>query len=230
MTPKIFCAIDTADMDQALKLVNLLAPLSMHFKLGLQFFTAHGMAGIDKIRAAAGGSTEIFLDLKFHDIPKTVAGAVRSAAAANAQFLTIHATGGKAMMEAAVAAAQETPQKPKILAVTVLTHLDEKDLIESGQTGPIAAQSLRLAQMAAETGADGIVCSARELVNLRKTLGKNFLLVVPGIRPEGAPQNDQKRTMTPEQAIALGADYLVIGRPITAAPDPVAVAKSLLKG
>jgi orotidine-5'-phosphate decarboxylase len=228
MTPKIFCAIDTADMERALGLVRQLSALPLHFKLGLEFFIAQGIAGVEKIREASGGKADIFLDLKLHDIPKTVERAVRAAGAARPQFLTIHASGGRTMMEAAIAAAQSLPQKPKILAVTVLTHLDQKDLIECGQMGPIAAQVNRLAHLAAESGADGVVCSPREITTLQQNFGKNFLLVVPGIRPEGTPPNDQKRTMTPKQALALGANYLVIGRPITEAPDPVAVAKSLL--
>ena len=225
---KIFCAIDTADLAPALKLVQKLSALPLHYKLGLKFFAAQGLAGVEKICAVAGRKAEIFLDLKFHDIPNTVEGAVRSALKAEPQFLTIHASGGIAMMKAAVAAAHATARKPKILAVTVLTHLDDRDLAGVGQYTPVDEQVLRLARLAKESGVDGVVCSPHEIELLREEMGKGFLLVVPGIRPAEAKQGDQKRTMTPEQAIKLGADYLVIGRPITDAADPLAAAKKIL--
>ena len=224
MTARVFCAIDTADLDQALNLTHQLSGLPLDFKLGLEFFTAQGISGVEKIRSAAA-KAEIFLDLKFHDIPNTVAGAVRSAVKAGPQFLTVHASGGKVMMQAAVDAAAG---KTKILAVTVLTHLDEKDLAQSGQSGPVADQVLRLAQLAAEAGVGGVVCSPREIALLRKNFGQDFLHVVPGIRPAQAAPDDQKRTLTPREAIGLGANYLVIGRPITSAPDPAGAAKQIL--
>ncbi len=228
MTPRIFCAVDTADPAQAMKLVRQLSGLPLHFKLGLEFFTAQGLAGVEKIRAVMSGKAELFLDLKFHDIPNTVAGAVRSALEANPQFLTVHAAGGSAMMRAAVEVVHTVSRPPKILAVTVLTHLDEKDLASVGQSVPVAGQVLRLARLAQESGVDGVVCSPREIEMLRKNLGRDFLLVVPGIRPAAAAADDQKRTLTPEQAIALGADYLVIGRPITESADPSAAARQIL--
>jgi orotidine-5'-phosphate decarboxylase len=224
----IFCAIDTPNIDRALSLVRQLSPLPLHFKLGLEFFTAQGIAGVEQVRAASGDKADIFLDLKLHDIPNTVAGTVRAAARAKARFLTVHASGGKAMVQAAVKASEEV-NGPKILAVTVLTHLDDKDIVESGQMGPIADQALRLAYLAAEAGADGVICSPREISALRGSFRQGFLLVVPGIRPPGAAKNDQKRILTPQQAVALGADYLVIGRPITEAPDPLAAAKTILE-
>jgi orotidine-5'-phosphate decarboxylase len=226
--PGVFCAIDTADLAEALKLVKRLSGLPLHYKLGLKFFSAQGLAGVEKIRAVAGRKAEIFLDLKFHDIPNTVSGAVRSALRAEPQFLTVHASGGKAMMRAAVEAAHAESRRPKILAVTVLTHLDNADLASVGQKAPVADQVLRLAHLAQESGVDGAVCSPHEIEALRAELGKKFLLVVPGIRPVGAVEDDQKRTMTPEEAMQLGADYLVIGRPITGAADPVRAAKDIL--
>lgn len=227
MTVRIFCAIDTAELEQAVQMVRKLSDTPLHFKLGLEFFIAQGVAGVEKIRAAAGKSAEIFLDLKFHDIPNTVAGAVRSALKAKPQFLTVHASGGAAMMKAAVEAANK---QTKILAVTVLTNLDDTDLSSVGQSVPASEQVLRLARLAQKSGVDGIVCSPHEIEILRKNLGKDFLLVVPGIRRADSAQGDQKRTMTPKQAVDLGADYLVIGRPITGASDPLLAARSILEG
>lgn len=228
MPRRIFCAIDTADLTQALRLVKKLSVVPLHYKLGLKFFSAQGLAGVEKIRAVAGRKSDIFLDLKFHDIPNTVSGAVRAALKAEPEFMTVHASGGKAMIQAAVKAAAGSGAK--ILAVTVLTHLDTDDLKSIGQQTPVEGQVLRLARLAQEAGADGVVCSPHEIELLRHKMGKDFLLVVPGIRPAGAAGDDQKRTLTPEKALKLGADYLVIGRPITAAPDPVVAAKNILMG
>lgn len=224
MTARIFCAIDTPDLDQAVKLVRHLSSLPLHLKLGLEFFTAQGVAGVERVRAAAP-QAEIFLDLKFHDIPNTVAGAVRSALAAKPHFLTVHAGGGAAMMKAAVEAAAG---KTKVLAVTVLTSMDDTELSGVGQAVPVAAQALRLARLARESGVDGVVCSPLEVATLRRELGKDFLLVVPGIRPAGSASGDQKRTLTPKEAIELGASYLVVGRPITAANDPATAAAAIV--
>lgn len=222
---RIFCAVDTGNLEAALKLAKRLSGLPLHFKLGLEFFNAQGIAGVEKFRAAIGDAPEIFLDLKLHDIPNTVAGAVKSALHAKPQFITIHASGGSAMMKAAVEAAAG---KTKILAVTVLTNLDEKDLTSVGQSTPVGDQVLRLATLAKEQGAAGVICSPHEISLLRRNLGPDFLLVVPGIRPAEASKGDQKRTLTPEEAIALGASYLVVGRPITEASDPVEAARRLL--
>ncbi len=219
----IFCAIDTPDLAAAEKLATDLQGV-VDIKLGLEFFTAHGAAGVAKVRAAAGAETKFFLDLKFHDIPNTAAGAVRSAVAGCApDFLTVHASGGHAMIRAAAAAAGGT----KILAVTVLTSLDENELSAVGQGDDTQAQVLRLARLAVDAGAGGIVCSPREIALLRKELPRETLLVVPGIRPAGSAAGDQKRVMTPDEASAAGADYLVIGRPITEAADPVAAARGM---
>ncbi|MFH1158039.1 MAG: orotidine-5'-phosphate decarboxylase [Pseudomonadota bacterium] len=227
MTSRVFCAIDTADMEQALNLVKRLSGASLHFKLGLEFFNAQGIAGVEKIRAAVGGKPEIFLDLKLHDIPNTVAGAVRSVIKARPQFLTVHASGGRAMIRAASDAAGSGSDRTKILAVTVMTNLDQEDLVSVGQTGSVEEQVLRLALLSRDSGADGVICSPHEIEMLRRELGEGFLLVVPGIRPAGSAQNDQKRTMLPEEAFKRGADYLVIGRPITGSSDPAATAESI---
>jgi len=228
MTSRVFCAIDTADMEHALNLVKQLSSASLHFKLGLEFFNANGIVGVEKIRAAISEKSEIFLDLKLHDIPNTVTGAVRSIIRVKPQFLTVHASGGRAMIEAASEAARSREEKTKILAVTVMTSLNQEDLVSVGQTGSIEEQVLRLAHLAQDSGADGVICSPHEIEALRRDMGDDFLLVVPGIRPAGSAQNDQKRTMLPEEAFKRGANYLVIGRPITSSNNPAEAAKSIL--
>lgn len=229
MTPsasRIFCAVDTIDLDAARSLAGRLAGEVGGIKLGLEFFVAHGPAGV---RAVLGDSeAPFFLDLKLHDIPNTVAGGVRAALALKPAFMTIHSSGGPAMIRAAAdAAAGGGKDRPKILAVTVLTSLDDSDLATVGQSTPVADQVRRLALMAQQAGADGIVCSPAEVAMLRAACGPDFILMVPGIRPAWAAANDQKRMMTPAQALAAGADHLVIGRPITGEPDPVAAARRI---
>lgn len=233
MTCRIFCAIDANNHDDALAMVNRLGGLPLGIKLGLEFFVAEGLRGVEKIRAATGGEKEIFLDLKLHDIPNTVAGAVRAAIRCRPDFITVHTAGGKDMMMAAVVAAREAAQKegvsvPKILGVTVLTHIDGMDLDAIGQGYSLEDQVKRLALLAESAGLQGIVCAPQEIRPLRQVLKTPLLLVVPGIRPEGSAAGDQKRTMTPAEAARFGADYLVIGRPITQAPDPVQAAKNIL--
>lgn len=222
---RIFCAIDTADLEEAALLADLLKGEVGGFKLGKEFFIAQGPAGVRRIQATG---LDIFLDLKLHDIGNTVAGAVRSAARLGVAMLTIHASGGPAMLRAAVEAATAADASaPKLLAVTVLTSLDDDDLVAVGQTGPVTDQVRRLALLSKQCGADGVVCSPREIADLRAALGNRILLVVPGIRPAWAGADDQKRTMTPAEAVAAGADYLVIGRPITRADDPVNAARRI---
>jgi orotidine-5'-phosphate decarboxylase len=180
------------------------------------------------VRALTATGDPLFLDLKLHDIPNTVAGAVRAAASLGPTLLTVHASGGAAMLRAAAAAAATAGGgRPKLIAVTVLTSLAESDMGAIGQSTPIAEQVLRLAVLARTNGLDGVVCSSHEIAALRSECGPGFLLVVPGIRPVWAAAGDQERIMTPAEAIARGADYLVVGRPITAAVDPAAAARRI---
>ncbi len=225
---RILVPLDTTDLARAAALARGLAPLVGGFKVGKEFFTAHGP---DEVRSAVGG-TRLFLDLKFHDIPNTVAGAVRASVALHPFMVDVHASGGRAMMEAAVAAAREAAEdaevpRPLVLAVTVLTSLDEPDLQAVGQRGPVEDQVRRLAALARDCGLDGVVCSPREIAAIRADCGPGFVLVVPGVRPAWAERGDQKRVMSPAEALAAGADYLVIGRPITAAPDPAEAARRI---
>lgn len=231
--PGIFCAVDKNNLAEAKGLVSSLSSLPLHMKLGLEFFVAEGPQGVAAIRAMLPAGTKVFLDLKLHDIPNTVAGAVHAAAMAGVDFLTIHAGGGREMMQAAVRAAGEFAQTtgkaaPCLLGVTVLTHMDEKDLAGIGIDATAAGQVMRLAMLAAEAGLGGAICAPQEITALRAALPDDFKLVVPGIRLAGGAAGDQKRIMTPEEAARLGADYLVIGRPITAAADPVAAAGAIL--
>jgi orotidine-5'-phosphate decarboxylase len=219
----ILCAIDTNEIARAEALIAATAGAVGGVKLGLEFFAAHGPAGI---RTAAAGQRNVFLDLKLHDIPNTVAGAVKSSLALDPLLLTLHCAGGPAMMRAAAEARGNA--RTRLLGVTVLTSLDDSDLAATGQNGPAAAQVKRLALLAQASGLDGVVCSPQEVAMLRATCRKDFLLVVPGIRPAGAAAQDQKRVQTPRDAITAGADYLVIGRPITEAPDPQAAARAIL--
>ncbi|MCC7260807.1 MAG: orotidine-5'-phosphate decarboxylase [Alphaproteobacteria bacterium] len=218
----IICAIDTTDVAEAKALAASLKPHIGMVKLGLEFFTANGAAGVREVTA---GGTPLFLDLKFHDIPNTVAGAVRAAIALKPQLMTIHASGGKAMMQAAADAARGSGAK--ILGVTVLTSMDDSDLASIGVQATAPDQVRRLADLALRSGLDGIVCSPQEITLLRAHCGKDFTLVTPGIRPAGSDKGDQKRTLTPKEALAHGADHLVIGRPITQAADPVTAAKAI---
>ena len=215
----VFVAVDNADLDAARALI---ASVDRHVggvKLGLEFFAANGPAGV----AALSGSLPVFLDLKLHDIPNTVAGAVRSLAGLAPTVLTVHAAGGRAMLEAARAAA---PSGTKVVAVTVLTSLDDDDLSDIGVGGDTAAQVARLATLARSAGLDGIVCSPHEVAAAKAVWPEGYF-VVPGVRPEGSAVGDQKRVMTPVQALAAGASMLVIGRPITGATNPAAAARAI---
>lgn len=220
----VFVAIDTTDLEYARTLAERLKPHIGGLKLGLEFFSAHGPDGV---RAFSGLGLPIFLDLKFHDIPNTVAGAVRAAAALGVDILNVHAAGGPAMLKAAAEAAHAVNPNAKVIAVTVLTSLANADLDLVGQRGPAAEQVMRLANLAHDCGLDGVVCSAHEIRALRAELGPDFLLVVPGIRPQGSDLGDQQRVMGPKEALGAGASILVIGRPITAASDPVEAARSI---
>lgn len=210
-------------MTQAKAWASAVGPHCGLVKLGLEFFLAHGAAGY---RAIAG--RPVFLDLKLHDIPNTVAGGVRAVLPLAPRLLTLHAAGGAAMIAAARQAAEAAgPARPLLLAVTVLTSLDEAALASIGVAGTPAEQVVRLARLAVAAGADGIVCSPLEVAAVRAALGPGPKLVVPGIRPAGAAIGDQARVMTPAEAVSAGADWIVVGRPITAAADPAAAAAAI---
>lgn len=221
MTAPILAAIDTTDVARARSLAKSVLPHVWGVKIGLEFFVRHGPAGILE---AGIDPARLFLDLKFHDIPNTVAGAVRAAAQIRPAMMNVHGSGGPAMLAAARAArdeaAAETGHRPLLLAVTVLTSFDDADLGAVGQETPVAKQVRRLAMLAHDNGLDGVVCSPREIAMVRSECGPDFRIVVPGIRPRDAETADQKRIMTPAEALTLGADFLVIGRPISGAPDP----------
>lgn len=221
MANPVFVAVDTPDVAAARALVAAVAPHVGGVKLGLEFFCAHGPAGIAAVMQ--GLALPLFLDLKLHDIPNTVAGAVRSLAPLAPTIITVHAAGGHAMLAAARAAA---PPGTRVVAVTVLTSLDDADLLGAGVHDGTAAQAARLAQLVRAAGLDGIVCSPHEVAAI-KAQWADGLFVVPGVRPAGSDVGDQKRVMTPAQALAAGAGVLVIGRPITSAPDPAAAAAQI---
>ncbi|WP_374654973.1 orotidine-5'-phosphate decarboxylase [Dongia sp.] len=219
---QVLAALDTVSVNEAVGWAHKLDGAVAGLKLGLEFFLANGQLGYRRISATG---IPIFLDLKLHDIPNTVAGAVKAIAPLQPSILTVHAGGGLAMMQAARESAAEQADKlklkrPRIVGVTVLTSLDDKDLSAVGQTGPASDQVKRLAELTRSAGLDGIVCSPHEIEALRRDMGEEFLLVVPGVRPSGSDAGDQKRVRTPADAAKAGADYLVIGRPITQAADP----------
>jgi len=220
----VYVAIDTPDMERALDLTRAVKPHAGGLKVGLEFISAHGPGGI---RVIAAMGLPVFADVKFHDIPNTVAGAAREIAKTGASILNVHASGGEAMLRAAVDAARGVNPDMKVIAVTVLTSLDDAALDAVGQRGPAVEQVVRLAALARQCGLDGVVCSAHEIAAIRKECGADFMLVVPGIRPAGSDLADQKRVMTPREAAEAGADILVIGRPIGAAADPAAAAKAI---
>lgn len=218
----VIVALDTHDPDAALALAGKLDPALCRVKVGKELFTAAGPALLDALHEQGH---EVFLDLKFHDIPNTVQKAVAVAASQGVWMLTVHASGGRTMMEAAregarEGAARKGGREPLLVAVTVLTSLDQQDLDELGIQRSTAEQVQRLAALAQNSGMDGVVCSAAEVAGLRELLRKDFLLVTPGIRPEGDSHHDQKRVMTPAAALRAGSSHLVIGRPITRSTRP----------
>ncbi|MGB7405522.1 MAG: orotidine-5'-phosphate decarboxylase [Pacificimonas sp.] len=225
MTPNanpIFCAIDTDDLAHACRLAESVAPHVGGMKLGLEFWNAFGAPGVAEVMARAP-KARLFLDLKLHDIPNTVAKAARALANVDFDILTVHAGGGGAMMRAARDA---VPEHAAVVGVTVLTSLDDEDLLALGVPDNSDTQVARLAGLARESGLDGIVCSPKE-VAARRTDWADGLFVVPGIRPAGSAEDDQKRTLTPRDALAAGAGVLVIGRPITQADDPAVAARDI---
>jgi orotidine-5'-phosphate decarboxylase len=213
---QIIVALDFPDADSTMRMLENLDPALCRVKVGKELFTRYGP---ELVRRIGHAGFEIFLDLKFHDIPNTVAGAVGAAAELGVWMINVHASGGRAMLQAARAALGEGSPS-KLIAVTVLTSLTVQDLLDTGVEGYPEQQVMRLAKMTAECGLDGVVCSAQEIELLRNNLPENFLLVTPGIRPAGDGADDQKRIETPAKALAKGSDYLVIGRPITQAADP----------
>jgi orotidine-5'-phosphate decarboxylase len=219
---KIIVALDVPTRKEAFQLVAQLAPAISTFKVGLQLYTAEGP---DLVREILDTGVKVFLDLKLHDIPNTVARAVESAGQLGVQMLTIHLSGGSAMIEAAMAARNESLS---ILGVTVLTSFDRETLHAIGVDSAVSDHVLRLAQLGARAGINGLVASPHEIEILRRNFGDKVKLVVPGVRPSGSDAADQKRVMTPRNALAAGADYLVIGRPITADPDPAGAAARIV--
>ncbi len=226
----IIVALDVPSLEAALSLAAQLAPVAGAFKIGKELFTRAGPEVVHRLRATGA---PVFLDLKFHDIPHTVAKAVEAAVQLDVQMLTVHASGGSAMLQAAERAAVESARKsnrppPLVLGVTVLTSLDQADLEEIGVHSEVASQVERLARLAARAGLRGLVCSPREIAALRKILPAEMQLATPGIRPADGRPDDQKRTMTPAEALAAGANWLVIGRPICAAENPRAAVEKIL--
>lgn len=223
--PRVIVALDYPEAGPALALAGRLDPTLCRLKVGKELFTA---AGPSLVEALQMHGHEVFLDLKFHDIPNTVAGAVRAAAGLGVWMVNVHASGGRRMLEAARAALDGTTRPPLLIAVTVLTSLERADLAETGLDVDPAVQVDRLARLTHDCGLDGVVCSAQEAPRLRTACGPGFRLVTPGIRPASDAAGDQRRVMTPAAALAAGADYLVIGRPITGAADPAAALAGLV--
>jgi orotidine-5'-phosphate decarboxylase len=247
---RLIVALDVPNAPEARRIVAAIGDSAQIYKIGKQLFTAEGP---QVVRDLVASGRDVFLDLKYHDIPNTVAGAVRQAAQLGVRMLTVHASGGLRMLRAAVEAAGgggasvphicppladvgstsrtasgTADRRPLVLAVTVLTSLNDEDLQEIGVSGRVADQALRLAALARTAGCGGVVTSAREVREIRRELGAGFAIVTPGIRPAGTAQNDQERSATPAEAITAGASHIVVGRPITASPDPAAAARRIL--
>jgi len=222
---RVAVALDSSEREEVLRLARALLGRVGVAKVGLEAFTAHGPALVAEVGELG---MPVFLDLKLHDIPNTVERAARNAARLGVAMLTVHASGGEAMLRAAVAGAADVARPPAVLAVTVLTSLDDASLVSLGIPGGAAGRVAAWAALAQGCGCAGVVCSPREAAALRSSLGPAFLLVTPGVRPAGESSADQRRVATPREAIAAGADLLVVGRPITAAPDPVVAAELIL--
>jgi orotidine-5'-phosphate decarboxylase len=218
---RLIVALDVPGAAQARHVVHTIGDTATTYKVGKQLFTAEGP---QIVRDLVASGRKVFLDLKYHDIPNTVAGAVKSAAELGVCMLTVHASGGTAMLKAAAEAASQSCSKPLVLAVTVLTSLSDREMRELGIAGDVLTQVLRLGALAGAAGCGGLVASAQEARALRKALGEGFAIVTPGVRPAGSSAGDQARVVTPRDAIAAGATYLVVGRPILEAPDPAKVA------
>jgi orotidine-5'-phosphate decarboxylase len=227
---KLIVALDMKTLEEAGQIVKKLSPAVKIFKVGMGLFTSYGPEAVKMVHDKGA---KVFLDLKFHDIPNTVAHAVKSAAKLGVFMMNIHALGGSEMMlratEAALESADSSGKKPILLGVTVLTSMDQALIGEIGIDKRIEEEVLSLARLGKDAGLDGVVASPNETALIRQNLGKNFIIVTPGIRPAGAEKSDQKRTMTPKEAIGAGADYIVVGRPIIEAKDPAEAAKKIIK-
>ncbi|HEY1710100.1 MAG TPA: orotidine-5'-phosphate decarboxylase [Rhizomicrobium sp.] len=223
-TSPVFVALDTPDLKKALVIANAVKPYVGGLKVGFEFMTALGPSAVREIVAVG---LPVFTDTKFHDIPNTVGAAAREIAKLGAAIFNVHASGGEAMLRAAATESRAINPDMKIIAVTVLTSMDDADLEAVGQRGPAVEQVVRLAKLSKHCDLDGVVCSSREIGPIRKACGNAFQLVVPGIRPAGGDLADQKRVMTPVEAARAGANILVIGRPITGAADPAAAARAI---
>ncbi|MGD8309226.1 MAG: orotidine-5'-phosphate decarboxylase [Chromatiales bacterium] len=224
MAPRIIVALDYPSAEPAWTLAESLDPKSCRLKVGKELFTRAGPRLVDRLVARG---FDVFLDLKYHDIPNTVAAACAAAADLGVWMVNLHASGGRRMMEAARERLDAMAPRPLLTAVTLLTSLGPEDLAEIGYSGTPRDNVLRLARLARSSGADGVVCSPLEVADVRAAAGAPFALVTPGVRPAGADRGDQRRVMTPSEALGAGADYLVIGRPVTAAPDPLASLRAI---
>ena len=222
---RLIVALDVPNAAKARQVVQSIGESASTYKVGKQLFTAEGPR---IVRDLVSSGRKVFLDLKFHDIPNTVAGAVTEAAKLGVAMVNVHASGGSKMLKAAVEAAVQSESKPLLLAVTVLTSLSDADLLEIGVAGTAQEQVIRLAKLALTAGCGGLVASAREARELRSQFGSDFAIVTPGVRPAGAAIGDQARVLTPKEAIAAGATHLVVGRPILDAPDPAEAAAATL--
>jgi len=223
---RLIVALDVPSATQARQIVQSIGESANFYKIGNQLFTAEGP---QIVRDLVSSGRKVFLDLKFHDIPNTVAAAVKQAADLRVSMLTVHASGGSKMLKAAVEAAADSPAKPMVLAVTVLTSLSDADLTELGISGQVQTQVLRLGSLARAAGCGGLVASALEARELRRKLGQDFAIVTPGVRPVESAPGDQARVLTPKEAITAGATYLVVGRPILNATDPSQAAEAIVR-
>ena len=222
---RLIVALDVSNVAAARKIVAAVGDSALAYKVGMQLYTAEGPA---IVRELVGSGLHVFLDLKYHDIPNTVGAAVREAAQLGVSMLTVHATGSGKMLRAAVEAARKSNPALLVLAVTVLTSLDDEDLGTLGVRGGVQDQVLRLTALALANGCQGVVASAQECAALREEFGNDLVIVTPGVRPAGSVHDDQARVVTPAEAIAAGATYIVVGRPITEARDPAAEARAIL--
>ena len=224
--PQLIVALDVSSSAEATRIVTRIGEGVPLYKVGMQLYTSEGP---QVVRDLISSGKQVFLDLKFHDIPNTVGAAVRAAAGLGVTMLTVHAAGGTKMLKAAVEAVEQTKSSAKILAVTVLTSMAAADICEIGVEGPVLDQVVRLGALALHAGCAGVVSSAQEVKALRERLGDNFLAVTPGVRPSGTAHGDQARVVTPAEAIAAGATHIVVGRPITEAADPAEEADKILQ-